>query len=137
MVLRRHGGIEVLEPADLPEPEPGPGEARVRVKAVALNHLDVWVRQGLPGLKLEYPHRLGADVAGVVEALGPGAGGVKIGDAVVVNPGLSCGRCEPCLLGRDVACRDYGILGEHRQGGYAEALLVPDRNVLPKPKNLS
>src|SRR5579859_6267770 len=94
MVLRDHGGPEVLRRETIELPDPGPREVRVRVRAVALNHLDLWVRRGLPHLKLENPHRLGSDIAGEVEALGPGARGHKVGDKVVVNPGLSCGVCD-------------------------------------------
>jgi NADPH:quinone reductase-like Zn-dependent oxidoreductase len=113
------------------------GRVVVRVKAVALNHLDIWVREGWAGLKLAFPHVPGADVAGVVEAVGPGVKGVAPGDEVVVNPGISCGRCRACLSGDDVMCRDYSILGEHVSGGYAQKVAVPSQNVVPKPKNLS
>ncbi len=137
MVLREHGGPEVLHLEELPDPEPGPGEVRVRVAACALNHLDVWVRKGLPGLKRPYPFILGADVAGTVDKLGAGVRGAGVGDEVILNPGLSCGRCRECLAGRDNLCRDYGILGEHRDGGYAEFVVVPAQNLLPAPAKLS
>jgi NADPH:quinone reductase-like Zn-dependent oxidoreductase len=137
MVMRSTGGPEVLERAWLDLGELGPREVRVRVRAVAMNHLDLWTRRGLPNLRYEFPHRLGADVSGVVEALGPGARGVKVGDEVLVNPGLSCGVCERCLRGEDNLCRSYGIAGESRQGGYARHVHVPDTNLLPKPRNLS
>ncbi len=135
--MRGHGGPEVLRLEELPDPVAGPGMAVVRVQAVALNHLDVWVRQGWSGLKLSWPHVPGSDVAGVVEAVGPGEEGSKPGDEVLVNPGLSCGRCQECLSGRDNLCRQYAILGEHVPGGCAERLAVPVRNLLPKPANLS
>ena len=136
IVLRSHGGPEVLARETIDIPEPGPREVRVRVRAVALNHLDLWVRRGLPHLKLEYPHRLGADVVGEVDALGPGARGVKAGDRVVVSPGITCGVCERCLGGQDQLCRRYAILGEHTHGGYARHLVVPDTNLLPYPGDL-
>jgi NADPH:quinone reductase-like Zn-dependent oxidoreductase len=136
IVLRSHGGPEVLVRETIDIPEPGPREVRVRVRAVALNHLDLWVRRGLPNLKLEYPHRLGADVVGEVDALGPGARGVKAGDRVVVSPGITCGVCERCLGGQDQLCRKYAILGEHTHGGYARHLVVPDTNLLPYPGDL-
>ena len=101
MVLRTHGGPEVLVRETIELPDPGPREVRVRVRAVALNHLDLWVRRGLPNLKLEYPHRLGSDIVGEVEALGPGARGATVGQKVVVNPGISCGVCQRCLSGED------------------------------------
>src|SRR4051794_4197018 len=114
VVLRAHGGPEVLARESFELPEPGGREVRVRVRAVALNHLDLWVRRGaIKGLKLEYPHRLGADVVGEVEALGPAARGIRVGDRVVVNPGVSCGVCARCLSGHDNLCRQYAILGEH------------------------
>lgn len=137
VVIRRHGGPEVLELAQLPDPEPGPGEVRVRVRAVALNHLDLWVRQGWPKLELSFPHLLGSDIAGVVDCLGPGVRGWKTGDEVVLQPGVSCGTCEACLSGRDNYCADYGLLGEDRGGGYAEYIVVPAQNLLPKPPRLS
>src|SRR5690349_4534563 len=92
VVLDEHGGPEVLKLTELPVPEPGPGEVRVRVRAIALNHLDIWVRKGGPAFKLEYPHRLGSDIVGELDAIGAGARGT-VGTKVVVQPGLSCMRC--------------------------------------------
>ena len=135
MVLREHGGPEVLHLEQLAVPEPGPREVRVRVHAVALNHLDIWTRRGGPAFKLTFPHRLGADVAGVVDAVGPGAT-ATVGDKVVLQPGLSCGRCGACLGGHDNLCRFYSILGEHAQGGYAEYIVVPEVNLAPYPERL-
>ena len=137
IAIREHGGPEVLREEELPTPEAGPGQVLVRIDAVALNHLDLWVRRGLPGLRLTYPHLLGCDMAGTVAALGPGAAGPAPGSKVVVNPGISCGRCRECLLGRDNLCREYGILGEHLSGGYAEYIAVPAANVIPRPANLT
>jgi NADPH:quinone reductase-like Zn-dependent oxidoreductase len=137
MVMRATGGPEVLERATIELGEPGPREVRIRVRAVALNHIDVWARRGLPHFKYEFPHRLGADIAGEVEALGPGAVGAKVGDKVLVNPALSCGVCERCLSGQDNFCRGYKILGENTQGGYSRHVVVPDANLLPLPKSLS
>jgi NADPH:quinone reductase-like Zn-dependent oxidoreductase len=137
VTLRAHGGPEVLNVEELPDPRPAAGQVVVGVKAAALNHLDVWVRRGWPGLVLAFPHVLGADVAGVVEAVGDGVDGVAVGDAVVVNPSLGCGRCERCLSGEENLCRKFAILGEHVPGGQAERVAVPARNVLPKPPLLS
>ncbi|MGE0547806.1 MAG: zinc-binding dehydrogenase [Kofleriaceae bacterium] len=136
MVLREHGGPEVLTLEQLPIPEPGPGEVRVQVKAIALNHLDLWVRRGGPAFKLEYPHRLGSDVAGVVDAVGPGVP-AKPGTKVVVQPGVSCGTCIQCLGGHDNLCRYYKILGENTQGGYADYIVVPAANLAPYPERLT
>jgi NADPH:quinone reductase-like Zn-dependent oxidoreductase len=135
IVLREHGGPEVLRAEQLPIPEPGPGEVRVRVRAVALNHLDLWVRRGGPAFHLEYPHRLGADIAGTIDAVGPGVA-AELGARTVVQPGLSCGRCAACLGGRDNLCRYYRILGENAQGGYAEHIVVPAVNLAPYPERL-
>jgi NADPH:quinone reductase-like Zn-dependent oxidoreductase len=137
VVLREHGGPEVLRRERLPIEEPGPGDVRVAVRAVALNHLDLWVRRGGPAFKLTWPHRLGADVSGVVDAVGPGVSDLEIGQRVVVSPGVSCGVCRQCLSGRDNLCRQYGILGEHRSGGYGQLLVVPRRNIAPYPGELS
>ncbi len=137
IAFKKHGDASVLELCELDDPQPGPREVVVRVEAVALNHLDIWVRQGWPGLKLELPHVLGSDVAGVVEQLGAGVTDLNVGDEVVINPGLSCGVCEACLRGDDNLCRSYRILGEHVAGGYAEKVRVPRQNVLRKPPNLS
>jgi NADPH:quinone reductase-like Zn-dependent oxidoreductase len=136
MVLREHGGPEVLQLEQLPIPEPGAGQVRVRIRAVSINHLDIWVRRGGPAFKLEYPHRLGSDIVGTLDAVGPGATG-EVGAKVVVQPGLSCGRCAACLGGRDNLCRYYKILGEHAQGGYAEYICVPEVNIAPYPERLT
>ncbi|HEY0194580.1 MAG TPA: zinc-binding dehydrogenase [Kofleriaceae bacterium] len=135
MVIHQHGGPEVLQLAELERPEPGPGEVRVRIRAVALNHLDIWTRRGGPAFKLQFPHRLGADIAGEVDAAGPGATAVP-GTKVVVQPGLSCGKCAACLGGHDNLCRYYSILGENHQGGYAEYIVVPEVNLAPYPERL-
>lgn len=135
IVMNAHGGPEVLESAELPLPEPGPREVRVRIAAVALNHLDLWVRKGGPAFKLHLPHVLGADIVGTVDAIGPGAT-AKLGTKVCVQPGLSCGVCAQCLGGHDNLCRYYRILGEHAPGGYCEAICVPEANLAPYPERL-
>lgn len=137
VTLRAHGGTEVLKLENLPDPKPGPKEALVRVKACGLNHLDVWVRKGLPNLKLTYPHILGGDIAGTVVETGPGTDPTWRGRDVVLQPGLSCGACAACTSGHDDMCPNYGILGEHRPGGYAEHVAVPQENLMVKPARLS
>lgn len=137
IVFRQHGNASVLEEAELPTPAVTARGVRVQVKAAALNHLDVWVRKGWPGLKLELPHVLGSDIAGVVEAVGPEVTDLAPGTEVVVNPGISCGACERCLLGEDNLCPHYRVVGEHLAGGYAEYVVVPRQNVLPKPTGLT
>jgi NADPH:quinone reductase-like Zn-dependent oxidoreductase len=137
VLIHGHGGPEVVTLGELPEPAPGPGQVRVAVRAAGVNHLDLWVCRGWPGLHLSFPHVLGSDMAGVVDAVGPGVADVKAGDAVVVNPSSSCGRCPRCLSGEENLCRRFSILGEHTSGGQAEWLVVPARNVVPKPARLS
>lgn len=132
-LFRQHGGPEVMEIADVPTPEPGPGEVQVRVSAVALNHIDLWMRRGLPALTIPLPHVSGGDVCGTVSALGAGVSGIATGTRVVLNPGLSCGRCRACLDGRDNLCPDYRMLGEHTWGGMAEFVVVPAANLVPVP----
>jgi len=131
MVIEEHGGPEVIKRATIDIGELGPRQVRVRVRAVALNHLDLWVRRGGPAFKLSYPHRLGSDIAGEVEALGPGARGVKEGDRVMVHPAVSCGVCAACKAGSDNLCRRYHILGENTQGGYCQHVHVDDDTLLP------
>src|SRR5690349_13161683 len=97
--FHRHGGPEVLQIDDVEVPAPGPGEARIEVRGSSVNHLDIWVRRGLPGLPPSLPHIPGCDAAGVVAELGPGVKGLAVGDRVLANPGLSCGACEYCDLG--------------------------------------
>lgn len=138
VILREFGGPEKLELADVPDPSPGPGEVLLRVRACALNHLDLWVRDGIPAYKIKTPHILGCDVAGEVVALGPGVRQAKAGQRAAVSPGRSCLRCEACLSGRDNECRDYGIIGANGgPGGYAQLLAVPEQYLLPLPDSLS
>src|SRR5436190_458283 len=120
--FREFGGIDKIRLEDLPVPQPGPGEALLRVKAAALNHLDIWVRRGRPGLTLTDAHVAGSDAAGVVEALGPGRerAGIKPGDEVVVNPGVSCMSCEFCLRGMHSECPSFKLIGFQRAGVYAD-----------------
>ncbi len=135
--IHAHGGPEVLTYEEVPDPVPGPGQVLVRVRACAMNHLDIHVRRGIPGLRLPLPHILGSDVAGEVASVGPGVTSWRAGDAVVLNPGVSCGHCEACLSGDDNLCSQYSILGEHIDGGDAEYVCVPEANLLPKPSTLS
>jgi NADPH:quinone reductase-like Zn-dependent oxidoreductase len=123
----------------LPDPVPGPGEVLLRVRACALNHLDLWIRAGLPSAKIKLPFVLGCDAAGEVAALGPGAEGVVVGARFAVHPGRACGKCPACHDGRESDCPDYGIIGAYggRPGGYAELLAVPVEHLLPIPPSLS
>jgi NADPH:quinone reductase-like Zn-dependent oxidoreductase len=137
-LFRKHGGPEVLEYTDFPTPQPKPGEVLVKLKVAALNHMDVMVREGWPGLYLELPHINGADGAGEVVALGSpplmGEGlGVRVGDHVVINANLGCGKCDYCLSGRDNMCRNWHLLGETVRGTYAEYIALPARQLYKLP----
>jgi zinc-binding alcohol dehydrogenase/oxidoreductase len=123
----RHGEVD--------DPVAGAGEVRVRLMASALNHMDIWVTKGLP--KPHVPHVPGADGAGVVDAVGEGVEGIAVGDDVVLNPAVACGRCSQCLRGQSPLCRSFGILGEHRWGAHGELIVVPARQVVVKPEGRS
>jgi len=144
-LFHQHGGPEVLEYTDFPTPEPKPGEVLVKLHVAALNRMDLFVRNGWPGLKLEMPHINGADGAGEVAAIAPSQpslssppfhskmggteGGLKIGDRVVINPNLGCGECDYCLSGWDNMCRGWHLLGETIRGTYADYVSVPARQL--------
>lgn len=128
-----HGGLDRLQILDVPTPQIARDEVLIRVRACALNHLDLWVREGLPGLKLAMPHIPGCDVAGEVAAVGAEVADWEPGVRVTANPGLYCGECEWCMKGDHPLCPDFKILGEHVPGGYAEFVKVPARNVVELP----
>jgi len=128
-----HGDLDVLQPIEVPDPIPGPGEVVIRVEYCSLNHLDIFVRKGWPGLDLPKPHIPGSDVSGTIAAVGEGVTGWRVGQHVVANPGLWCGECEYCLRGEQSMCIHYGILGETTAGCYAEYVKVPARNLLEVP----
>ncbi|NJN45141.1 MAG: alcohol dehydrogenase catalytic domain-containing protein [Anaerolineae bacterium] len=128
-----HGGPEVLEYGDQPEPEPQRGEVLVRLHAAALNRVDIWTRNGWPGIKLHYPHIPGSDGAGEIAALGEGVSGIEIGQRVVINSNIGCGTCDFCLAGQDNLCRSWHLLGETTSGTNAEFVAIPSTNVLPLP----
>jgi len=135
--FKEHGGPEVLQYTDAAaDPSIKANEVMVEVRACALNHLDVWARGGLPGIEIGLPHILGNDVAGVVREVGQLVTWVKVGDEVMLQPGVSCGHCIECLSGRDNLCPEYDIIGYRRDGGYAELVAAPGVNVIAKPQNL-
>ena len=140
LTISAHGGLDQLEyRTDLPKPEPRRGEIRIRVKAVGLNHLDLFVLGGLPNLKIVPPWILGADAAGIVDAVGDlggdAAGRIKVGDTVIVNPGLSDHTCEFCQQGEHSLCVKFGLLGEHLPGTLAEFVTIPARNARTIPRD--
>ena len=157
VLFRQHGGPEVLEYTDFPTPEPKPGETLIHLRAAALNRMDVMVRNGWLGIKLELPHINGADGAGEIVALpkstgtvvsgapaetkrGNGenkleTGALEIGDHVVINANLGCGECEFCLAGKDNMCRDWHLLGETVRGTYAQYVVLPAKQLYRLPKD--
>jgi NADPH:quinone reductase-like Zn-dependent oxidoreductase len=142
--IHTHGGLDQLKFLDLPEPVPGPGQARVRIQAVGLNHLDIWVRKGVPGHKFPLPLIPGCDISGVVESFGPlsrdqekALVSIKVGSPVIISPGISCGVCQQCLWGFDPLCRQYELLGETIDGGCADYTVVPIANLIERPATLS
>jgi len=138
VLLNEHGPVENLHfVTDHPIPTPGPGQVRVRVHAAALNYLDIWVRNGWPGIKLSYPHIPGADAAGVIDALGQGVEGWEIGSRVAIDPTESCGECAYCRSGRENMCVNFRLRGEHIGGTYAEYIVVSARNLVALPDHVS
>ena len=135
ILFRSHGGPEVLEYADWPTPEPRRGEVQVRLRAAALNRMDIAVRRGWPGIKLELPHINGADGAGIVAAAGEGVRDFSVGDHVVINANLGCGECEACTSGWDNMCRNWHLLGETVRGTYAEYVCLPQHQLYRLPED--
>lgn len=135
--MRGHGGLSQLEMADLPRPAIASSRhVLVRMHAAALNHLDLWTLEGLPGLNLKFPHIPSGDGAGVVEEVGGDVRTVKVGDRVLLNPGLSCGKCEYCGAGEQSLCVEYRLMGEHVSGTLAEYVTVPESNVAVVPAGI-
>jgi NADPH:quinone reductase-like Zn-dependent oxidoreductase len=131
LCLTATGGPEHLSVLDIPPPAlTRPDDVRVAIRAVALNHLDLWVAAGLPEVPIPaFPHVVAADGAGEVIEVGPAVGDLSVGDRVVINPGLGCGECEPCLAGEEIFCRRFSLLGEHRSGTAAEEVVLPARSL--------
>ncbi len=136
-IIRENGGPEVVQVGEIPDPKPGPREVVVKVLCAGLNHLDIWVRKGRPGTSLSGPHILGSDAVGIIEAVGQDVQIPKVGDEVILNPGLSCGHCEFCARGDHSVCPSFGILGLSRAGTFAEKVAISACNVYPKPAHLN
>jgi len=137
IVFEKHGGPEVLRYVDAAEPAINANEVLVRVKACALNHLDLWVRRGMPGVAIPLPHIPGSDVAGEVAEIGAGVTTVRPGQKVVLAPGVTCGKCPACIAGQDNRCRSFTNLGYMIDGGCAEFVKAPEVNCMAYPENLS
>ena len=136
-IFREHGGPEKLSIEDVPEPQIGPSDVLVKLRASALNHLDLWMRRGLPTIKPALPHIGGCEGSGEVAKVGSCVSQVKEGDRVIVTPGWSCGRCEYCLNNQDSMCASYGMLGVKRHGCFAEFVAAPAETLYPLPASLS
>lgn len=137
ILFREHGGPDKLLLEEIPQPEIGPSDVLVRVRTAALNHLDLWLRKGLPNVKLPMPHVGGCEGAGEVAKVGSAVNHVREGDRVMITPGWSCGRCEYCLNNFDSMCLSYGMLGVRRPGTLAEYISVPAETLYPLPETLS
>jgi NADPH:quinone reductase-like Zn-dependent oxidoreductase len=134
--IHQHGGADALAYQDVPDPSLRQDQVLVRVRACALNHLDLFVRTGIPGIRIPLPRILGSDIAGEVLAVGELCDRIKVGQRVLLAPGLSCRQCEACLSGRDNLCRRYQVFGYHVDGGYAERIAAPEYSVIPIPETL-
>jgi NADPH:quinone reductase-like Zn-dependent oxidoreductase len=132
--FHEHGAAGVLRYEDAPDPVPAADEVLIRVRACALNHLDLWQRRGMERVRIPFPHISGSDVAG--EVIEPGASGYASGDRVMVQPGVSCGRCHACLSGRDNECPSYSVLGYQNDGGYAQLVKAPPVNLIAVPDGI-
>jgi NADPH:quinone reductase-like Zn-dependent oxidoreductase len=137
IVYSQHGGPEVLQYKDVPEPQIGPTDVLVRVHACALNHLDLWLRKGIPGVPIPLPRIPASDIAGEVAKIGEKVANTQVGAKVLLQPGISDGLCVHCLAGRDNMCRNYTLFGQGVDGGCAEFVKSPAVNVLPIPTGLS
>jgi NADPH:quinone reductase-like Zn-dependent oxidoreductase len=138
LTLAAAGGLQHLRVQELPEPViQSPEQVLLRVQAIALNRLDLFVAEGLPGIKYSFPHIVGSDGAGIVEEVGTAVRQVRPGDRVMINPTLSCGRCRACLDGEESLCSNLRVLGEHCSGTGAEYVVVPAENVAPVPQSMS
>ncbi len=135
--ITEHGGIEKLIYGELRDPVPEGDEVLVRVRACGVNHIDLWVRRGLPFLHVQFPFVLGVDIAGEVVAVRSSAPSVAVGTKVMLLPGVSCGHCEHCLAGQDNLCARYKLLGESLPGGYAELVKIPAQNLVPLPAGVT
>jgi len=133
LYFEQHGELDVLQYGDVPDPETGPGQIKVRVRATTINYLDIWVRRGWPGLKLEMPHWCGADVAGEIVELGKGVTGWQVGQRVVADPGVNLFEDEFTARGEDCMSPGYHILGEHQRGGAAEYIVLPAGSLVTIP----
>lgn len=132
-----HGPSSVLKVSTLDQPVPTADQVLVEIKAASLNHLDLWIRRGLPGLEIPLPHTPGSDASGIIAEVGANVKDWNVGDEVVIQPGTFCGECPQCQSGREDLCPSYGILGETEGGVQRQYITLSPKNIGPKPENLS
>jgi NADPH:quinone reductase-like Zn-dependent oxidoreductase len=130
-VFKEHGSVDKLVYTDFAEPEISSSEVLVKVKACGINHLDIWVREGMPGVTLPLPHILGCEITGEIAGIGGAVKGLSIGQRVLISPGINCGKCEFCLSSNDSLCHEFRIMGFQVNGGYAEYAKAPAENIIP------
>jgi NADPH:quinone reductase-like Zn-dependent oxidoreductase len=135
-IFHEHGGPEMVRIEQVAVPRPGPGEVLVQVRAAAMNHLDLWIRRGIP-IETTMPHIGGCDIAGVIAEVGEGVDAERVGERVVINPGLWCGHCRDCLRGEESQCATFRIFGEHTNGGFTEFVTMEASHVYAIPDTLS
>src|SRR5215471_12066346 len=137
VVFHKHGGPEVLRYTDVEMPSPGPSDVLIEVKATSINHIDIFLRRGMPGVKVPMPKIVGSDAAGIIREVGRYVAGLQPGQRVTINPGISCGHCQACAAGFGSQCVSYSMVGESRDGAYAQFIAVPAHIVLPIPDSIS
>src|SRR5262245_61556228 len=135
--FEKHGGPEVLQLGERPDPVTRPGTVKVDVHASSLNHIDVFLRGGLPGITIPLPHIPGCDAAGVIREVGDGVKGLSLGQRVLMNPSITCGKCEFCLRGDATLCIHYQLVGETMSGTCCEQIVIPAENAIPIPDSMS
>lgn len=136
-MVKEHGGIDRLVLEELDIPTPLADGVVIQIKAAALNHIDIWVRRGIPGMDFHLPHPLGSDGSGVVIQVGKDVKSIQVGESVVIFPGVSCGSCEYCRTGEESMCTSFSVIGEQHPGTFAEYVSLPEKCVYPKPGELS
>ncbi len=137
VVINEHGSVDKLVYTDFEEPEISPSEVLVKVNACGINHLDIWVREGLPGITIPLPHILGCEITGEITGVGDAVKGLSTSQHVLIAPGINCGRCEYCLSSNDSLCHEFRIMGLQVDGGYAEYAKAPAENIIPISERLS
>ncbi|MBC8214754.1 MAG: zinc-binding dehydrogenase [Candidatus Marinimicrobia bacterium] len=135
--IHEHGGLEALRYEEIPEPICNDEKVKVQIKSASLNHLDIWIREGFPGMPLPLPLIMGSDGAGIISEVGKNVNDWKVGNEVVIQPNTFCGECDYCKNGKENYCKNYGIIGETENGVQSEFVVLNPINIYPKAKHLS